>query len=421
MHFDLERLLVAYFPPMVLSQLRGLGQEATAIGYRVYLIGGNIRDMLLQRPFDQDVDVVVDANPAIPLAQRLHKLWGGQLQVFPQYGTASLSLDEIQIDLATARTETYAHPGANPVVQMADLNADLARRDLSINALAMALNPQQWGELVDHYGGLEDLHNKVLRALHSDKFLEDPVRSWRACRFESTLGHFQLEPQSAQWLHQAMQTGLFDGFVTVRIKKELLSILGLPDPRSVLRRLAQLEVLRCLAPTLKLTPAKEQGLAHWIEYRDQFPVAAGSWLVPLLLLGLKPPQFIPLQLSRQEQQVLDDWFYLQQTWPKVVTACPSELFAWGSDRRSPALLALLASLTDPDQREQLLHYWIHIHPLRPRLSGKILKEWQVPGPAIGQILQQVLNARLDGLLQTEAEEYEWARQLAENLRKQTSL
>ena len=136
---------------------------------------------------------------AIGLAKEFAEKIGGKLSVHPMFNTAKIALDKWTIDIAMARTETYAKPGALPAVKPGTLKTDLFRRDFTVNAMAICLSPDNYGELIDLYGGLNDLKNKFIRVLHEKSFIDDATRIWRAIRYEQRLG-FQIEPETLKLL-----------------------------------------------------------------------------------------------------------------------------------------------------------------------------------------------------------------------------
>lgn len=165
----------------------------------VYLVGGAIRDALADFPVD-DVDLMVEGDP-VPLARSLDP----EAQVNDRFGTANLLIDGHPVDLATARTETYARPGALPEVTPGGLRDDLIRRDFTINAMAIGIGEDQ--ELIDPFGGVDDLRDGVLRVLHDRSFEDDPTRLLRAARYAARFG-FDLEPKTAELMLAAGPSGL---------------------------------------------------------------------------------------------------------------------------------------------------------------------------------------------------------------------
>ncbi|HKF82999.1 MAG TPA: hypothetical protein VKB23_08575 [Solirubrobacterales bacterium] len=161
----------------------------------VYLVGGAVRDLLLGRP-RADVDLVVEADAAA-LAARL----GGAEKEHERFGTVKVEVAGHELDIATARTETYPEPGALPVVAPAgSIEADLRRRDFSVNAMAIPLAGEP--RVIDPHGGRDDLAEGLLRVLHPRSFVDDPTRAIRAARYGSRFG-FSLEPETFELLRRA--------------------------------------------------------------------------------------------------------------------------------------------------------------------------------------------------------------------------
>ncbi|MFQ5925400.1 MAG: poly(A) polymerase, partial [Dehalococcoidia bacterium] len=169
-------------PQELLSFLRLAGEVARTQGQKLYLVGGAVRDLILGRP-NLDFDLVVEGD-APRLARQLARSSGEKVVVHRQFGTAKFHRGDLSIDLVTARSETYARPGALPKVEPGEIGDDLFRRDFSINAMAIALSPPSFGELVDPYRGRIDLEHRLIRILHQRSFIDDATRILRALRYE---------------------------------------------------------------------------------------------------------------------------------------------------------------------------------------------------------------------------------------------
>src|SRR5262245_15661371 len=169
--------------------------RAAAAGLDAYLVGGSVRDLLLGRE-RADIDVAVEGDAVDELARRL----GGAARTHERFATATVRTEGLEIDLAATRAETYARPGTLPDVSPAPLTEDLARRDFTMNAMAVPLATPT--ELVDPHGGLRDLERGELRILHERSFVDDPTRALRAARYAARYG-FTLEPATAERLREA--------------------------------------------------------------------------------------------------------------------------------------------------------------------------------------------------------------------------
>src|SRR3954452_1104331 len=184
----------------------------------VYLVGGAVRDLLLGRE-RTDLDVVLEGDAAA-LGRRL----GGEVRAHERFATAMVALDGLVLDLATARSETYPRPGALPEVRPATLAEDLARRDFTVNAMAVPLTDE--AELIDPHGGARDLERGLLRVLHERSFVDDPTRALRAARYAARYG-FDLEPDTERLLREAdLETVSRD-----RVEAELRKLAAEPRAR----------------------------------------------------------------------------------------------------------------------------------------------------------------------------------------------
>lgn len=234
------------------ADLTALVNDAVAIAgerkQRLYLVGGVVRDLLLAQASDVcDVDLVVEGD-AVGLAAAFAEKTGGKLAAHLMFNTAKIELGKWSIDIAMARTETYARPGALPVVTAGTLQTDLFRRDFTVNAMAISLNPDNYGELIDLYGGRQDLKAKKIRVLHDKSFSDDATRIWRAVRYEQRLS-FRIEPATLSLLKRDLP--LMKTVGGYRLRHEMELVLKEKEPEKYLRRAAELGVLTALHPSLK--------------------------------------------------------------------------------------------------------------------------------------------------------------------------
>ncbi len=216
------------------ATVRQVGQLAQAHGMKAYLVGGPVRDLLLRRP-NVDLDLVVEGS-GIRLAEAFaaqHR--GARLVRYPAFKTATVHLPGRRlVDFATARKETYVRPGAFPKVVPSDIRNDLFRRDFTVNAMAVAVNPETWGKLVDPFDGLADLRSKKIRVLHKKSFIDDPTRILRAARFKTRLG-FTIEHKTLKLLKAAVQAKALDTIKPQRYSKEFNKILKEEKPQLAIK------------------------------------------------------------------------------------------------------------------------------------------------------------------------------------------
>ncbi|MFN3471191.1 MAG: CBS domain-containing protein [Aquificaceae bacterium] len=274
-------------PEDIRGLLEEIGKEARELGYKVYLVGGVVRDLLMRKGI-WDLDLVVEGN-AIELACRLGEKWQVNCHTFQEFGTAHMKYANYKLEFATTRRETYPHPGSYPVVEWATLREDLLRRDFTINAMAISLNPEDFGTLVDYFGGLRDLKDGVIRVLHPMSFMEDPVRILRALRFAGRFG-FKLSKGTEKLLKKAVSLGLLKKAPRGRILNELrlalreerlLEILRLYKRYGILEQIIEGFVFK---PEMENLLEKLKAVVSW--HKIEFPQEAldYGWIFLLLLL-----------------------------------------------------------------------------------------------------------------------------------------
>ena len=235
---NLSAQIQKQLPAELVDFMQQAGEIAAAQGQNLYLVGGVVRDLLLGRA-NLDLDLVVEGD-AIKLAQQLLDIAHGKITTHPRFNTAKIRRDKWSIDLTTARSETYARPGALPKVKPGVLASDLSRRDFTINTMAVELIPSRYGQLVDRHGGRDDLEHKLIRILHEKSFVDDATRIWRALRYEQRL-NFQLEPNTLKLLKRDIP--MLDTISGDRIRHELELILDEELPEKTIRRAEELKVL----------------------------------------------------------------------------------------------------------------------------------------------------------------------------------
>lgn len=436
---DLQKRLRAYLLPQLWDILVAAADQAKRRGWQLYLVGGTVRDLLLAdfqvglRPavMMQDIDLVVDGqyNPLIEgagveLARSLKQTYPeAQLQVHGQFQTATLvwpqesNLVGLDIDIATARTEFYPYPAANPEVEASSIRQDLYRRDFTINALAVCLTQPRRGELLDFFGGLPDLKQKQIRVLHPNSFIEDPTRIYRAVRFAVRLG-FHLNPQTEQYIRYAIASGIYEQIqgesgkapaLQARLKNELKYILQSPDWKSALKLLADLDALRCIHPSFNPTDSFWQPIRlaeRWLKQFDPQAATIKRWEMLLeVLIGQLAPDYrgqvaqnlhLPINSIQRLQHLAQTKMQVVQALPQY--RLPSQVTRLLKQQDLPTLI-LIATQSLPPVRKQIwqyLSYWAHVKPL---LTGDDLKQLgHRPGQQFRLILDDLLAATLDGVI-----------------------
>ena len=430
----LERALSA----PALALIRRVSGCARAMGYVPYFVGGLVRDVLLGQSI-LDVDLVIEGD-AIALAGRLAMELGGRVIPHRRFGTAkwilspevwrSVSTDPDEedlppsVDFATARTEFYTHPTALPQVERSSIKQDLYRRDFTINTLAIRLDPERWGELLDFYSGEADLEGGVIRVLHSLSFVDDPTRMLRAARLESRLG-FRLDPRSEERLADALP--LLRRVSGDRVRHELEQIFAEAEPERALCRLSELGVLEHIHPALR---CDRWLAARYNELREDLdrqawelrPQEEPFLHLALLLyrLGLGELQEVckRLRISRDDRDDLQLMAGLRDSMPPLGRARrPSTVFRLLQPYPRRLLAVSWVATGRKRAREHLLRYQTDWRLVQPELTGEDLKSMGLkPGPLFGDLLAMLRDARLDGKVSTRREEETLLRRLVNSSR-----
>lgn len=232
-----------------------------------YVVGGYVRDMLLQRP-SKDIDIMV-VGSGIELAKMVSTETGkkGQVTVFRSFGTAMLRYEDLEIEFVGARKESYNHGSRKPVVENGSLQDDLSRRDFTINTLAVSLNREQFGELTDIFDGLSDLKNKLIRTPKDPDitYSDDPLRMMRAIRF-ATMLDFAIDESSFQAIRRNCERIRIVS--AERITDELNKIIQTPRPSVGFRYLERSGLLGLIFPELSQLKGVDQKDA--MKHKDNF-------------------------------------------------------------------------------------------------------------------------------------------------------
>ncbi len=252
----LRSILVERLPEKTLNLLRDIGKVAEGMGYNAYAVGGFVRDIFLG--FDNfDLDIVIEGD-GINFAKVFAEKKDVEVKIYKKFGTAVIILDEgIKIDIASSRLEYYEKPAALPKVEWSSIKLDLYRRDFTINTLALRLNRDYFGELIDYFGARRDMKEKVIRVLHNLSFVEDPSRIFRAVRFEQRFG-FRLGKLTKKLIENAIRMDFLFNISGKRVFSEIILLLSEETVLSVIQRLSELGMLRYIHPGIKYDNALKQ-------------------------------------------------------------------------------------------------------------------------------------------------------------------
>jgi len=401
---NLERQIEQYLPQPVLELVKDISGQATKLGQRVYLVGGVVRDLLLGYP-NFDLDLVVEGD-AVKLAQQVGETGQAKLLAHHRFGTAKLGYENFTLDLATARKETYARPGALPEVTAGTLKDDLIRRDFSINAMAISLAAKGYGELIDPYQGRNDLEHRLIRILHPRSFSDDATRILRGVRYEQRLG-FEFEAQTAQLLKQYIP--MLDSISGDRIRHELELILKEEQPELAIQRLSELGVLARIAPSLKGDGwiADKFDKARRLKKTNQLPSLHFCLLVYSLSETALEQLLSRLNIQAKLSRAMLDTLHLKTKLPLLdrPSLKPSEIYHLLREYEPLAIQANAIASESPTARRFLRLFLTKLRYVRTVLDGEELKKFGISaGPEMGKILQALHRARLNGEVRTRADE-----------------
>ena len=401
-----------YLPRQLLELVKDISRQAAERGERVYLVGGVVRDLLLGYP-NFDLDLVVEGD-AVKLAQQVAETSQSKLLAHHRFGTAKLRYENFTLDLATARKETYARPGALPTVTPGTLKDDLIRRDFSINAMAISLGSNDYGELVDPYHGKSDLEHHLIRVLHPGSFSDDATRILRGVRYEQRFG-FEFEAQTTQLLKRDIP--MLDTISGDRIRHELELIFKEKQPEFVINRLAELGALPRISPSLKGDGwiAEKFERARHLKKPTQLP----SLYFCLLIYSFSErgiEQFLArLNISAKLSRAMRDTLRLKTSLLLLDTSPlkPSKVY-YLLREYEPLAIQANAIASEPSMVHQYLQLFLtKLRYVRTSLDGEELKRLGISaGPEMGQVLQILHKAKLDGEVRTRADEKKLALSLS---------
>lgn len=408
-----------------------IGALADKEGRNAFLVGGFVRDLLVAEK-NYDLDIVVDKD-AIAFATQLANILDGALVPHAKFGTATVvkpwpqwlgepfrSDDKFKIDVATARREEYAEPGSLPKVSFSDIKNDLYRRDFTINAMALCINKERFGDFVDFFGGLEDLEKGLIRVLHDKSFLDDPTRIFRAVRFEKRFG-FKVEHHTEYLIKHALRREMFGRTENQRIRDELIRMLSEPTALESILRMKELNELRFIHPNLKLSRSFRSRFRNigmeldW--YRSSVPGKRklDLWLINFMILIS--------ELSLPETKDVLKRFVFNKSSTTRVERCkafsvaaieklsenrelkPSRIWEILIKFSHESLLYMLSEGINEQAEERIRSFLKKYSTVKLCVSGADIKNMGVvPGPVYRKTLSDVLRAKLDGMVSGRKEE-----------------
>ncbi|MDH4318003.1 MAG: CBS domain-containing protein [Desulfobulbaceae bacterium] len=411
---NLVPFMVGVLKKEIVELLRYVGEVAEDLGYSAYVVGGFVRDLLLQVK-NLDIDIVIEGD-GIAFAGELGKRRKAVVRTHEKFGTATVVLsDTLRLDVATARLEYYEYPAAMPTVQLSSIKLDLYRRDFTINAMAVCLNPGKFGTLLDFFSSQNDLKDRRIRVLHNLSFVEDPTRIFRAVRFEQRLD-FAITKHSEKLIKNAVQMNLFNRFSGARFFSELRIILSEDNPLPALRRLGELGLYPYLWPDLRPNLKIDRRVMHvmmqaasavsWFKllYLHE---KCELWMVYLLAIMSRSKVSILINFCKRfevpekarkkmvSQKV--DGERIAEEMLRRPNIKPSEVYWLLNELEMEGLLYIITIARKKYIQKAISQYVTGYRHVRPLINGEeLMKMGYEPGPKFRVILNHVIEGQLDG-------------------------
>ncbi len=412
----------------LVQRLKQIGRVADEIGCEAFVVGGFVRDLFLYRE-NEDLDIVIEGD-GISFARKYASLAGARIHSHEKFGTAVIIFpNDFKIDVASARMEYYQFPAALPVVEMSSIKLDLYRRDFTINTLAIQLNSDKFGTLIDFFAARKDIKEKTIRILHNLSFVEDPTRVFRAIRFEQRFD-FTIGKLTAGLISNAVTMDFFRGLSGKRMFTELRLILEEKNPGAAITRLHDFGLLKVIHPSIvldskliSLFDAVNEVVAwHDLLYLEE---PYKRWVVFFLVLISQcdaqrseeicrrfelAPEYARI-LGRERFKANQCVGWLEHNLP----VSNSTLYRKLSGFKIELVLYMMAATERKSVKKAISHFFTDLRRTAISLKGRDLKNMKLkPGPIYRQVLEAVLDAKLDGKLKTRNDEVDFVRRYLEN-------
>ena len=424
---NVVKLLKERLSARLFNRLKTIGEVADGLGYGAYVVGGFVRDLILYR-LDEDVDIVIEGD-GIAFAKKYARLEGARIHTYEKFGTAVIIFkDGYKIDVASARLEYYKFPAALPTVEMSSIKLDLYRRDFTINTLAIQLNSEKFGMLIDFFMAHKDIKEKIIRVLHNLSFVEDPTRVFRAIRFEQRYG-FTIGKLTTGLIKNAVNMNFFRGLAGRRVLTELKQILEEENPVPAIIRLNDFDLLKFIHPSIQfdkklisILNSVKQALAwHDLLFLDESYM---KWVVYFLVLihtcDLQNTEEIcsRFELAPRYRKIFCiERFAAEKCVLDLARNLPltnSRLYRKLIEFRTELILYMMAVTRQKKVKKAISHYFTNLRSVSVSLKGRDLQKMGFePGPVYREILEAALDAKLNGTLKTRKDELDFARGCAQ--------
>ena len=422
----IENILYQLLDNHIKQLLEKIGQTGKELGVNLYVVGGFVRDLLLSRAID-DIDIVVEGD-GIQFAKVYAKKEGCRINTYKKFGTAVIIYpDHLKIDVASARLEYYQTPAALPIVEKSSIKRDLARRDFTINTLAISLHPDNFGTMFDYFGANRDIKDKTIRIIHNLSFVEDPTRIFRAIKFSNRFG-FNIGKVTANLIKNAIKIDCLKNLSGLRVLNELKQIFEEDNPIPAIRSMEEYGLEKVIHPNLSIIPKTYQLLEsvnkilswHDLLYMDgSYPRWSVYFMALLNRCSFKETQEICYRLNvpLKEQDLFLTKRYKAEKKLHLIETSPAytkqDLYWLLINFNTEYILYMMALTQDETIRKNISNFYTQQRIIKPLVKGKdLVKIGLKPGPVFTTIFNQILDAKLDGNLKTKKEEIIFATQVA---------
>ncbi len=423
---QIENILYQRLDNRIKQLLQNIGTTGHKLGFKMYVVGGFVRDLLLSRQID-DIDIVVEGD-GISFAKKFADKEGCRISTYKKFGTAVIIFpDGFKVDVASARLEYYKTPAALPIVEKSSIKLDLARRDFTINTLAISLNPNDFGTMTDYFGANRDLKDKTIRIIHNLSFVEDPTRIFRAIKFSNRFG-FKIGKVTSNLIKNAINIDCFKNLSGLRVLSELKQIFEEENPIPAIRSLEEYGLEKMIHKEMTIIPNTYQLLEsvnkilswHDLLYTEElYPRWAVYFMALLNRCSYKVSEQICDRLRvpiRERNLLLEKRYKAEKRLYQIENTkdiSTQDLYWALINFKSEFILYMMALAKDESTKKSISNFYTHQRDIKPFMKGRDLLALGIKsGPVFTTILNQILNEKLNGKLKTKKEEILFATEYA---------
>ncbi len=423
---QIENILYQRLDQHTRELLENIGKTGQDLGLDLYVVGGFVRDLLLNRPIE-DIDIVVEGD-GIEFAKAYAKKEGCRVNTHKKFGTAVIIYpDNFKIDVASARLEYYKTPAALPIVENSSIKLDLARRDFTINSLAISINPETFGTMIDYFGANRDLKDKTIRTIHNLSFVEDPTRIFRAIKFSNRFG-FNIGKVTSNLIQNAIKIDCFKNLSGLRVLSELKQIFEEENPIPAIRMMQDYGLEKMIHDKLELRPNTYhllESVNKTLSWHDLLYVNVDypRWAVYFMAILHRCPYAVcdqicdRLNIPVKERLLLMEKRYKAEKQVQLIENTDqysqSDLYWALINFKTELILYMMALATGEKTKKAISYFYTHHRQIAPLIRGRDLIGLGLkPGPAFTRIMNEIVNEKVAGKLPTKKKEIQFAQAYA---------